>query len=120
MVADDDLFMREQVKIAFEGIAKIIEAEDGEQVLGLYKKYNPSVLLLDIHMPKKNGKVVLHEVLEYDPGAHIIMLSADSKSKNVHETSMHGAKGFITKPFTKAVLFKYIMPALYFDDSSSN
>lgn len=118
MVADDDLFMREQVKIAFNGLAKIVEAEDGEQVLSLYKQFNPSVLLLDIHMPKKSGKIVLREILDYDEKACVIMLSADSNSKNVQESAMVGAKGFITKPFTKEVLFKYIMPALRFDDSS--
>ncbi len=120
LVADDDFFMRAQVKLALENLVQVIEADSGEQVLELYKRFNPAVLLLDIHMPKMNGKLVLKDILNYDPTAYVIMLSADSQMSNVRETHAKGASGFITKPFTKEVVLKYVTPMLLFDDSAAS
>ncbi len=116
LIADDDFFMRSLVKTALEDIVKVVQIESGEQVLESYKQHNPAVLLLDIHMPDKSGKQILLDILEYDPNAYVIMLSADSQIQNVRETHIKGAKGFIAKPFNKDVLMKYILPVLSFSD----
>jgi two-component system chemotaxis response regulator CheY len=108
IVADDDMFMRTQAKIALQEIAEVIEADNGATALELYKKHKPTVLLLDIHMPKQGGKDVLKDVLAFDPNAYVIMFSADAVEKNVVETKFSGARGFIAKPFTKAHLIKYV------------
>lgn len=120
LVADDDFFMRSQVQLALGDIATIIEVESGDQVLESYKKTPPAVLLLDIHMPKRSGKDILKDILDYDPTAYVLMLSADSNEKNVRDSFGEGAKGFITKPFSKQTLFKYVMPALSFSDGSTS
>lgn len=110
LVAEDDFYMRQLVSIALEGIATVIPAESGDAVLSLYKEHNPDVLLLDIHLPKVSGKQLLAEVLAYDSGAYVVMLSADSKSDNVHGLISAGARGFVAKPFTKETLLKYLQP----------
>ncbi len=109
LVADDDFFMRGQARIALQDIAEIIEAEYGEQALELYKKYTPTIVLLDIHMPKQDGKQILKNILEYDANAYVIMVSADAQMSNIQETKFAGAKGFIAKPFTKASILKYVL-----------
>ncbi|MES2576249.1 MAG: response regulator [Bacteroidota bacterium] len=60
----------------------------------------PSLILLDINLPKKNG----HEVLKYIKGSEkfrhipIIMLTTSSSEKDIHEAYNHYANCFITKP----------------------
>lgn len=114
LIADDDFFMRGKAKIALQGLAELIEAESGDLVLDLYKKHRPALVLLDIHMPKRDGKEVLAEILAHDPNAYVIMVSADAQVQNIQTTRFSGAKGFVAKPFTKDSLLKYVLscPAL--------
>ena len=108
LVADDDMYMRMLVKKgASEGIV-VHEAADGSEVLAAYKKYVPDILFLDIHMPNKEGIDILRDILAVDSKAYIIMLSADSSRENVELALKQGAKGFLTKPFTKEKLQDYI------------
>lgn len=60
----------------------------------------PDVIFLDLNMPRMSGKEFLAHVkndpnLQYIP---IIMYTTSSLSKDIEETLMSGAVGFITKP----------------------
>lgn len=114
LVADDDFYMRNLVKLALADMLNVVEVDSGDKVLAAYKENQPSAVLLDIHMPKQGGKEVLKAILAFDPKAHVTMLSADSALDNVKHTHLGGAKGFIAKPFTKDTLLKYVLscPAL--------
>ncbi len=118
LIADDDFYMRNLAKMALEEMVQVIEAENGEQALELYKEHRPNVVLLDIHMPGRNGKDVLRQVLAQDPEAYVVMMSADSVADNVIETHHAGASGFISKPFQKDVILRYLIqcPTIRFKD----
>lgn len=117
-VVDDDFYVRSLVRVAFSGIATVIEVESAEDALKKYKEHNPDILLLDIHMPKKGGKEVLVDILAEDGHAFVVMLSADSVPQNVISTNHSGAKGFIAKPFTKDTLLRYAHTCPTFTKSS--
>jgi two-component system chemotaxis response regulator CheY len=116
LVAEDDPYMRNLVKLAL-GDVTVIEAENGDRALELYEKHKPNVVMLDIHMPGKNGKDVLKEILEIDANAYVVMMSADSVADNVLSTHHAGAKGFVRKPFKKEVILRYLQlcPTLKFN-----
>jgi two-component system chemotaxis response regulator CheY len=108
LVADDDMYMRLLVKKGV-GVGTVVhEVADGSEVLSAYKTHVPNILFLDIHMPNLEGPIVLRSILEFDPNAYIVMLSADSTPENVKMTSQYGAKGFLGKPFTKEKLQDYV------------
>jgi two-component system chemotaxis response regulator CheY len=108
LVADDDMYMRMLVKKGIGEQYTVREVTNGNEVLPAYKKYIPNMVLLDIHMPGKNGTDNLHDLLSFDPQAYVVMLSADSSLLNVEWTIKHGAKGFLTKPFAKEKLLSTI------------
>ncbi|MBI3418513.1 MAG: response regulator [Proteobacteria bacterium] len=108
LVADDDLYMRALVKKGLAATAAIYEAEDGNEVLAAYKKCLPDVLFLDIHLPGRDGTQILSDILAIDPEAYVVMFSADSSQDNVEHTVQRGAKGFMTKPFSKERLMEYL------------
>lgn len=107
LVADDDLYTRTLIKTGLKGF-QITEAADGNKVLEAYLEHNPDMVFLDIHLPGQQGKEVLTKLKTIDPKAFVVMLSADSSAENVLLTKEHGAKGFITKPFTKTRLLEYV------------
>ena len=107
-VADDDMYMRLLVKKGITTPATFFELADGSDVLPAYKKHGPDILFLDIHLPHSNGLEILHDILSLDPDAYVVMLSADSSRENVEQAIRSGAKGFLTKPFTKDKLQAFI------------
>lgn len=108
LVADDDMYMRTLLKKGVATHAACYEVDNGKEVMAAYKKYMPDILFLDIHLPGRTGIDILSEVMEADPNAYVIMFSADSSRDKVEQTIQNGAKGFMTKPFSRERLNEYI------------
>jgi len=119
LVADDDEEDRMLVKEALEE-SRLINAvhfvEDGEELInflrnkGKYsdkKKYpKPGLILLDLNMPKKDGRQALKEIKE-DPELRltpIVVLSTSKAEEDVLKTYNLGVSSFITKPVSFAAL----------------
>lgn len=107
LIADDNKFIRYMVKRWLESDAEIMEVSHGKDVRYAYEKFRPHVVFLDIHMPGRNGCDALSDLMDADPNAFVIMVSGDSIRKNVMSTLISGARGFITKPFSRATLYRY-------------
>ncbi len=118
MIADDDLFVRKVVMGALSGLTEFIEVVDGSDVEKTYLKHMPDLIFLDIHLPNHSGLDLIHNLLHKDKGAFIVMLSADSSELNVRNARLRGAKGFVTKPFTKDRILHYFnkCPTVQFVD----
>lgn len=78
--------------------ARIVEAEDGEVAVALYKEHRPDIVLMDITMPKKNGFEALEEIRAFDPKAIVIMISADRQKLTKDRVMALGAKDILPKP----------------------
>jgi len=112
LIADDDADDRYLTKAAFEENATNCEinfVEDGDEVFDfLYsrgkfasdKAKMPSLILLDLNMPKKDGRQVLDEIKKSPSLKHIpIIIFTTSKSpEDVRQVYGMGASSFITKP----------------------
>ncbi len=107
MVVDDDLFINKVISVGLKDLAEIVVVKDGSEVLSKYKEHTPDMVLLDIHLPNISGLELLNKLLEFDPQAYIIMLSADSSKDNVLQTKFKGAKGFLAKPFPVERVIEY-------------
>lgn len=114
LVVDDAMFMRRIIKSALAegGYHNIIEAKEGEEALRLYKTEKPQVVLLDITMPGMSGIEVLEKILEYRPGAKVIMCSAIGQEATIEKAIRMGAYDFIVKPFQKDELLKMVRQSL--------
>jgi CheY-like chemotaxis protein len=115
LMADDDADDRLLTKEAFEAsrLANDLRfVEDGVELLDyLYRrgKYadpaqspGPSIILLDLNMPKKDGREVLEEIRK-DPAfakIRIIILTTSKAEEDILRTYDLGATSYITKPVT--------------------
>jgi CheY-like chemotaxis protein len=103
LVVDDDITLLEMYveRIKAEG-AIVIDAKDGEEALQKARENKPSVILLDIMMPKINGFEVLTQ-LKSDPDTAdvpIIILSALSDDQRRRQGLQLGAADYIVKAET--------------------
>jgi two-component system chemotaxis response regulator CheY len=79
----------------------VVEADDGLIALEQYFLQKPDVVLLDLVMKGMYGLDVLKKLRELDPGARVLVVSADVQSSSHELVEEAGAKGFVNKPFDR-------------------
>lgn len=106
LIVDDAAFMRVSIKnmLVKNGYEVIGEAENGKVGVQKYQELGPDIVTMDITMPEMDGLTSLKKILEADPGANIVMISAMGQESMVREAVLSGAKGFIVKPFKEDVI----------------
>ena len=106
LIVDDALIMRKRIKeIAEEAGWQVAgEAKDGEEAVALYQQEKPDMVTLDIVMPKMDGVSALKQMIQVDPQARVVMISAVNQKGKLAECIQAGAIDFIVKPFEKASL----------------
>jgi len=113
LIVDDAEYIVKAFKDMLELYGFEVEnARDGEKALAKYKKLNPNLVIMDILMPKLDGISATKKILEYDPEAKIIIVTAVSKFGLEEECINVGAKAFIRKPFKIKELLSIIEKTL--------
>ncbi len=101
LIADDDSDMlRLLSEILTSENYKVITAEDGDLALKIAKAELPSLIMLDIHMPNKDGIQTLKEI-KSDPllkKVPVIMLTVEGSPSDIQHCMIYGANTYITKP----------------------
>lgn len=100
LVVDDSAFLAEKIKGFLEsnGHEVVGSAEDGNEGFTMYKELKPNLVTLDITMPNRDGQECLSDILSFDSGAKVVMVSAIDDQRVIVDCMNIGAKGFIEKP----------------------
>ncbi|MHA2277597.1 MAG: response regulator [Candidatus Kariarchaeaceae archaeon] len=103
LLCDDTRFMQLVTERLLKkmGHEILYKASDGEDVLDYYVQRWPEIdlIFLDVVMPKMDGLQVLRQILNINPRAKVIMVTAISNTSIVGGAMHIGASEFITKPF---------------------
>lgn len=101
VVDDDATVLRMLTQVMQRDGHTVIQAEDGEVALRLFRQQPTDVIITDILMPNKEGLELISEAREISPGVRIIAYSGGGKMQpeNYLEfaTGM-GADRVFTKP----------------------
>ncbi len=100
MVADDHLVVRAGLRFLMErqeDMEILGEAGDGHEAVRLAEELNPSVIVMDIAMPRLNGIEAGLQILRRDPNIKIIMLSMYADQEFIVHALAAGAKGYLLK-----------------------
>ncbi|WP_413367481.1 response regulator [Lysinibacillus sp. 3P01SB] len=102
LIVDDAMFMRVAIGNMLKewGFEVIGEASNGRQAIEKYRELQPDLVTMDITMPGMSGIDAVKQIISEFPHAIIIMITALGHQRLVIEAIEHGAKDFITKPFT--------------------
>lgn len=99
MVVDDEPLARERLRSmidAIEGYDWVGEAGDGVAAVGLYKDYQPDLVLLDIAMPGMNGiEAARHFAQQDEPPAVIFCTAYGDYALEAFDAA---AVGYLLKP----------------------
>jgi two-component system NarL family response regulator len=100
LIADDHPIVREGLTtiLSLQDDMKVVgEAKDGEEACRLYRQLLPDILLLDLRMPKKDGREVIAELMSRTPPPKIIVLTTSEKQEDLRRSLTAGAKGYLIK-----------------------
>jgi CheY-like chemotaxis protein len=115
LIADDDAEDRMLIQDSFEEnrLANDFRfVENGEELIdyltrcGKYKNVEssprPGLILLDLNMPKKDGREALREIKNNPElrGIPIVVLTTSKAEEDIYRTYDLGVNSFITKPVT--------------------
>ncbi len=100
LIAEDYLELLDFYKMSLD--FDLLLAKDGDEALEMYIKHKPDVVLMDLKLPKKDGIDVTKEILELDPDARIIGITAYGHLET--KAFDAGVKHVIRKPFKMSEL----------------
>jgi DNA-binding response OmpR family regulator len=99
LVAEDDPSVRMMIEFLLEDEGfDVILAEDGERALDMARSTSPDAILLDLMMPKLDGREVLSRLRAREETARIPVFLLTGMSRNA-VSEAPGAR-YVSKPFS--------------------
>lgn len=105
LYAEDENGIQQTVTEVLElYVNNVITASDGQEALELYEAYKPSILLLDINMPHKDGLTALKEIRRKDIDIPVIIMTAHTEKEYLMNAVELYITKYLVKPFDKDTL----------------
>ncbi len=120
LVVDDDISIREIVKISLETMTnwEILTASSGKEAIAIASAQLPDAILLDWMMPDMDGLETL-KMIRANPitqSIPVIFLTAKTISQEDSQLNDLKMTGMITKPFKSPNLIKEMRSLLQWED----
>jgi len=115
LVAEDDADVRKTTRSILENFGyTVLEAEDGEDAIRVFQGNRDTVklLLLDVIMPKKNGKETYEEIRNLRPGMKALFISGYTANIIHKRGILDQSLDFIMKPVSPTDLLKKVREVL--------
>ena len=99
LVVDDDIDMLQILveyveTLGFEGL----KARDGDQAWEIFRRENPNVVISDIHMPNRNGLLLMRDVKTHAPNVPVILITGYFQYRRIVKGLQPDA--YLEKPFS--------------------
>ncbi len=115
LLAEDNPKTRNTIKTILEDYGyRVIEAEDGEDAIEKFRQNKETIRLfiLDVVMPKKNGKDVYEEIKQEVPDIKAIFTSGYTSDIVHRKGILEEELEFISKPFSPGELLRKVREVL--------
>jgi len=98
IVEDSPLVARIITNLMTRASHRVLEVVDsGSEAVVAWQNLRPTLTILDLHIPEKNGLIVLGEIMAIDASAQIIIVSGDPQAQIEQQCLSLGALGFLKK-----------------------
>lgn len=113
MIVDDAYFVRMKLKGVFSLLdVEVIEAENGEQAVQLFKDESPNIIFMDVVMPIKDGITALKEIRALSQDVKVVMLTSEGDQSTLLSALDQGANHYIIKPFEDDMVLELVQNLL--------
>jgi two-component system NarL family response regulator len=104
MVVDDHPAFRMGITALIErqpDMTLVAEAGDGREILELYRRTRPDVVLLDLRLPGLSGVEAIIALCKEFPECRIIVLTTFSSDEDIYRACQSGARSYLIKDTPK-------------------
>ncbi len=111
LVVDDEEFVRNLLgDILITSGYNVIKASDGREAIDIYLKNKDKInlVILDMIMPKMNGRDTFIELRKINPALKIVIATGYAEDNVINEMRNLGVDGFLEKPFTPSGLARVL------------
>ncbi|RJP71199.1 MAG: response regulator, partial [Candidatus Abyssobacteria bacterium SURF_17] len=99
LIVDDDGDFRWILERAFETLpVRVSTARNGCEAIECIKIARYDTVVMDMHMPCKDGLATLHEIRKTDQEVRILILTLAPTLKMIQDVYLEHANGFFVKP----------------------
>ena len=113
LVIEDSRAMQRTLQRLFEADSLGVQiASDGVEGLESFKKQTPSIVVLDLKLPKLSGKELCRAFKAHMPSVPIVVLSANAEIEDKVLLLELGADDYVTKPFSPRELLARVRRAM--------
>ncbi|PKH44086.1 DNA-binding response regulator, NarL/FixJ family, contains REC and HTH domains [Nocardioides alpinus] len=111
MVVDDHPMWRDAVErdLQAAGHEVVAVAANGREAMARFPASAPQVVVLDLQLPDNTGVQVTSMMIEHDPTARVLILSASGEQGDVLEAIKAGATGYLVKSASSAELIDAVV-----------
>ena len=105
LVVDDEISARAVARAMATHLGfQVVEAGDGEEAVAVFerRKGEFSLVLMDLTMPRMDGREAFLRMRELDPSVPVVLTSGFSELDAVSDFAGRGLAGFLPKPYQKS------------------
>jgi DNA-binding NarL/FixJ family response regulator len=109
LVADDSADFREGIRAllsSVDGLELVGEAVDGDAAVAGALDVQPDVVLMDLHMPGRNGIDATRAIVSAAPHIAVLVLTMHEDDESVFSAVRAGARGYLVKGARQAELLR--------------
>ena len=111
LVAEDNPVNRELIAEMLESAGyRVLQANDGQDALMILNFHHPDVVLLDIQMPRLDGRETVRAIRENPDlaGLRVIACTAYAMQGDREEILRSGFDDYVAKPISRAALLEAV------------
>jgi two-component system, NarL family, response regulator DevR len=100
LIVDDHGLVRDGLRTLLDsqdGLRVVGDARTADEALALARHLLPDVVVLDVHLPDRDGYEICGEIREFSPNSRILMFSGLADGSALVEAAKAGADGFVSK-----------------------
>ncbi len=115
LIAEDNETGRELAKELLQEFGyTVLEAEDGQQALDLFKANSASInlVLMDVVMPKLNGGEVYKAIRSISPDMKVLFFSGYSEESAISQGRLEKGMNYLAKPYSPKELLMRVREVL--------
>jgi DNA-binding NarL/FixJ family response regulator len=115
LICDDHRIVREGLRQFVEdvpGVDRVVTAASGEEALARFAAEHPDLVLMDVSMPGMGGLETTRRLIAGNPGANVVMLTAQEDRDHVAAAVTAGARGYLIKDVSREELCAAVAGAL--------
>ena len=107
LIVEDNVWMRVGLAAILRNASGMLvagEAQSGEEALQRFAETQPSIVIVDLHLPGIDGVETIKRIRSCSPGARVLAITALSGDDKICQALEAGAASYLLKGMTHTAL----------------